>query len=79
MVKIPPIIDIKGIGMLFLRPYLQVNGDCRTFAGKENDYSFGSNKMELNRELSTSCWKLSQQSWLDDSVGCCWHIWYCPF
>ena len=36
MVKIPPVMDIKGIGMLFLRPYLQVNGDCRTFAGKEN-------------------------------------------
>ena len=40
---------------------------------------FGSYKMKLNRELSTACWKLSQQSWQDDSVGCCWHIWYCPF
>ena len=26
--------------------------------------------MKLNRELSTACWKLSQQSWQDDSFGC---------
>ena len=23
--------------------------------------------------------KLSQQGWLDDSIGCCQPIWYCPF
>ena len=32
----------------------------------------GSYKRKLNG-------KLSQQGWLDDSIGCFPHIWYCPF
>ena len=35
--------------------------------------------MELNRKLCASRRKLSQQSWLDDSLGCCLPTWYCPF
>ena len=41
--------------------------------------SFGSYKMELNRKLCAMRRKLSQRYWLDDSLGCCLLMWYCPF
>ena len=44
-----------------------------------NDLSFGSYKMELNRKLCAMRRKLSQRYWLDDSLGCCLLMWYCPF
>ena len=35
--------------------------------------------MKLNRKLCAMRRKLSQQDWLDDSLGCCLLMWYCPF
>ena len=35
--------------------------------------------MELNRKLCAMRRKLSQRYWLDDSLGCCLLMWYCPF
>ena len=35
--------------------------------------------MELKRKLCAMRRKLSQRYWLDDSLGCCLLMWYCPF
>jgi len=35
--------------------------------------------MELNRELRQRCWLEVKHFVLDDSFGCCWLLWYCPF
>jgi len=39
----------------------------------------GSYKWKLKWKLCAVRRELSQRCWLDDSIGCWLHIWYCPF